>query len=122
MNISKKTKTQLILAMVVILLIAAAIGIYEYRKLTDTTPMAFDQTVWLRDPVVRHRMLDSLQENYDLIGMHRTELVALLGEVGLTSNTYLIRKYIFTDGAQLLSFILDEQHCVVSWEIWDHWG
>jgi hypothetical protein len=121
MSISKKAKKQLILALVVVLVIAAAIGIYEYRKLTDTTPMVFDQAVWLHNPPIRHRMLDSLMKEYELIGMHRTELVALLGEAGLQSNAYLIRKYIFTDGAQILSFILDEQNCVVSWEVWDHW-
>ena len=117
MNISKKTKTQLILAMVVILLIAAAIGIYEYRKLTDTTPMAFDQTVWLRDPVVRHRMLDSLQENYELVGMSKSEIIGLLGDIG---GGYLIRRYPFSSRAQILFFSYDENDYVTSWSL-QHW-
>ena len=117
MKFSVKPKAHLILVLVVILVIAAAIGVHEYRKITDTTPMAFDRDIWRHNIELRHRMLDSLTENYELIGMSKSEIIALLDDIG---GGYAIRRYPLSDRTQILFFSYDEQDCVTSW--WtEHW-
>ena len=117
MNISKKTKTQLILALVVILLIAAVVCGYEYGKLTSTTRMEFDREVWAHNLELRHRMMDSLTEQYELVGMSKSEIIGLLGDIG---GGYLIRRYPFSSRAQILFFSYDENDYVTSWSL-QHW-
>jgi hypothetical protein len=118
MNISEKAKKQLFLALLVVLMIAAAIGTYEYKRLTNTTPMEFDPEVWAHNIELRHRMLDSLTEQYELIGMQKSEIISLLGDNG---NGYALRRYLLSDRVQILFFAYDENNYVTSYHA-EHWG
>ena len=110
----------------------------NYRYLTDTTPIPFDQRRWATEPFIRHRMIDSLVNDHHLIGMTREEASALLG---MTADSFLIENkppanpYTMSTTIALLTLsrrtmpttlfrnpdsplfeiIYDENDCVVSW-------
>jgi hypothetical protein len=110
----------------------------NYRYLTDTTPIPFDQNRWATEPFIRHQMIDSLINDHNLVGMTREEASALLGHTATSflienrppagdltpSTSYMlltlsrrgIPPVLFRDGG-LRGFELtyDENDCVASW-------
>ena len=80
----KKRKVYILL--IVILLIAIlSIFINSYQKKESQKPIPFSSDEWINgDFKERSRMLDDLENNYELIGMSREEIDEMLG-------AYLIR-------------------------------
>jgi|GEM_PF-1321294 len=125
------------LAAVLFILLGALRINQNYRYLTDTTPMPFDQNRWALEPFIRHRMIDSLVNDHQLIGMPQEEARALLGSADsflienrppanrntipttitlLTFSRYVMPPVIFRNtGSLLFEITYDENDCVISW-------
>lgn len=82
----KKVKKYILL--IVILLIAIlSIFINSYQKKESQKPIPFSSYEWINGEwKERYRMLEDLENNYDLVGMSRDEIEELLGEYSVRSE------------------------------------
>ena len=78
------------LLIIVIIIIKLISNIHSYSH--------FDKTKWNDYPEKRFRMIESLGEQYSLVGMNKQQIFDLLGQNGIIMNTSDKLEYFISPG------------------------
>ncbi len=115
-----KTLAHIVAAALLALLLATVAPALLGRMLlsVDSRPIPFDSEVWMATPSefsldsVRLRMVDDLLATRPLVGRHRDEIVALIGE---PDDTPYFRKYpmVYHLGQERHPFGIDSEWLVI---------
>ena len=86
-------------------------GMYKYQH-------TFSSNNWANNPDDRYKMVDNLFEKHNLIGMHETDVIALLGEEDSDRSLFKITRKEFPLDTTLVYYLgvdfMDDQWLILS--------
>ena len=96
---------------VIAIALIVVVGMYKYQH-------TFSVNKWANHPDDRYKMMDSLCEKHDLIGMHEADVIALLGEEDSDRSSFKITRKEFPPDTTLVYYLgvdfMDDQWLIIS--------
>ncbi len=87
------------------------VGLYKYQH-------TFSANNWANNPDDRYKMVDNLFEKHNLIGMHETDVIALLGEEDSDRSLFKITRKEFPPDTTLVYYLgvdfMDNRWLIIS--------
>ena len=102
-NYSKMRKNNLKALLIILVCVLVIYGIFKFLEPPRDNRMEFSFEEWESRPEQRYRMIDSMENKLRVIGLHREEILALLGTNQVTlDDNYLF--YLIHNGKGLFNF------------------